>query len=233
MLVALNDLKTSTVSGLVSETSLPKATVIRLLQTLQGEGYAVQNPETLTWRVTPKVASLSRSMEEQDEIQGLIQVALDMLAEQIKWPTEYLVLEGQSMVTVTDNRERAPIKLKLFERRRFPLIGSAAGIVTLSTFPAKELAQCLARLTQNAVERQEARTRIDEARQQGYALRGLPELGPNMRVVSVPVPLDGGALSVIHFDDVVSTAQLKDELLPKIRKCAQQVAAARQGTYPQ
>ena len=53
LLAALNDLETATVSGLVKETNLPKATVIGLLHTLHAEGYAAQDPETLTYRVTP------------------------------------------------------------------------------------------------------------------------------------------------------------------------------------
>jgi DNA-binding IclR family transcriptional regulator len=63
LLAALNDLETATVSGLVKETNLPKATVIRLLQALQAEGYAAQDPETLTYYPPPRSSSrrLSRS----------------------------------------------------------------------------------------------------------------------------------------------------------------------------
>jgi DNA-binding IclR family transcriptional regulator len=40
LLVAMNDVETATISGLVKETNLPKATVVRLLKALQAEGYA-------------------------------------------------------------------------------------------------------------------------------------------------------------------------------------------------
>jgi hypothetical protein len=56
---------------------------------------------------------------EAGEIDGLIQTPLDLLADQIKWPAEYLVADGLSMRIRSNNRDRAPIKLKLFERRRF------------------------------------------------------------------------------------------------------------------
>jgi hypothetical protein len=64
---------------------------VRLLQALQAEGYAAQDPDTLTYRVTPKVASLSRALIGKNQTDSLIQVALDMLAEEVKWPAEYLV----------------------------------------------------------------------------------------------------------------------------------------------
>ena len=62
VLVALNDLETATISGLVAETGLAKPTVIRLLRTLLDEGYAARDPDTATSTVTPKVSSLSRAL---------------------------------------------------------------------------------------------------------------------------------------------------------------------------
>ena len=70
LLAALNDLETATISGLVKETNLPKATVIRLLQALQAEGYAAQDTDTLTYHVTPKVASSVAFADRQESNRG-------------------------------------------------------------------------------------------------------------------------------------------------------------------
>lgn len=164
VLSAINDLQTATVSRVVSETQLPKPTVIRLLQALQNEGYVAQDSQTLTYRVTPKVASLSRSLGAEGEIDGLIQAPLDALAEQLKWPAEYLVPDGLSMRIRSNNRDRAPIKLKLFERRRFPMLGSAAGLVYLAALEEEPLRKYLAQLASNPAARRDARRRIDAVR---------------------------------------------------------------------
>lgn len=229
VLVAVNELETATVSRIVSESSLPKATVIRLLQTLQAEGYISQDTDTLTYNVTPKVASLSRAMKGKDEVESLIQVALDMLADEIKWPVEYLVVDGLSMLVRSNNRERAPIKLRLFERSRFPLLRSAAGIVYLSTLPQDECNRLLDHVALDTQERSEAEKAVISARDKGYAIRALKELGPNMAVSSVPVPDRGGALSLVHFDDVVSISQLERDLLPKLKNCAYNISEALSG----
>jgi len=232
VLGALNDLETATISGLVHETNLPKPTVIRLLQTLQVEGYAIQDPDTLTYRVTPKVASLSRSLIGKNQTESLIQVALDLLADLVKWPAEYLVQDGHSMLIQSNNRERAPIKLKLFERRRFPILESAAGVAYLSTLDEAGRAQWLRRLLKTKRQIEAAKRRIEAAASAGYATRSVKELGPNMRVASVAVPAGGGSISVVYFDDVVSQEHLESVLLPHIRKSAADVAGALKGTYP-
>ena len=232
LLAALNDLETATVSGLVKETDLPKATVIRLLQALQAEGYAAQDSETLTYRVTPKVASLSRSLIGKNQTESLIQVALDLLADDLKWPAEYLVQEGSSMLIQANNRERAPIKLKLFERRRFPILDSAAGVAYLSSLNDPDRVKWLKRLLKSQSEIAAAKRRIEEAAEAGYATRLLNELGPNMRVAAVPVPAGGGAISMIYFDDVVIRKHLEAVLLPLVKKAAANVAGALQGKYP-
>jgi IclR family mhp operon transcriptional activator len=232
LLAALNELETATISGLVKETSLPKATVIRLLQALQAEGYAAQDTDTFTYRVTPKVASLSRSLIGKNQTESLIQVALDLLADEVKWPAEYLVQEGLSMLIQSNNRERAPIKLKLFERRRFPILESAAGVAYLSSLGDPERGKWLKRLLKSPAQITLAKRRIEEATQAGYATRPLNELGPNMRVAAVPVPGGGGAISMVYFDDVVTMKHLEAVLLPFVKKAAANVAGALQGKYP-
>ncbi|MEM6897338.1 MAG: helix-turn-helix domain-containing protein [Pseudomonadota bacterium] len=194
VLVALNDLRTASVAGLVAETGLAKPTVIRLLKTLVSEGFAAQDAATLTYGVTHRVAALSRALSERDPSEEALQGVLDTLADALKWPTEFLVPEGDSMVIRMSNRERAAIKLALFERRRFPMAESAAG----EAFLAADLT--------------------------GYTLLGYPSLAPNLRVASVAVPGGVGALSLVHFDDVVSIETLETALLPSLRAAAREIA---------
>jgi IclR family mhp operon transcriptional activator len=231
-LEAINDLDVATVSLIVSETQLPKPTVIRLLRALQSEGYLAQDPDTLAYHVTAKVASLSRSLGLEGEMDGLIQTPLDVLAEQIKWPTEYLVADGLSMRIRTNNRDRAPIKLRLFERRRFPMLGSAAGLVYLAALEEEPLRRYLAQLTATPTERRDTRRRLDEIRQRGYAARSLAELAPNMAVVAVALPAKAGALSLIHFDDIVPAGQIESVLVPRLLVCAATIAKALQDYRP-
>ncbi len=225
LLTALNDLETATVAGLVTETGLAKPTTIRLLKTLVAEGYAAQDPDTLTYAVTPRVSSLSRALVGRNQADEAIQAELDSLADALKWPTEFLVPEGDSMVIQLNNRERAPIRLRLFERRRFPILESASGFAFLAELPAKERNQRLNRLGLNPTELAGVADAVAMVANKGYASRRFPALAANMRVVSVAVSGGIGALSLVHFDDVVTVSMMEETLVPALQSAAKQIAS--------
>jgi IclR family mhp operon transcriptional activator len=224
LLTALNDLETATVAGLVVETGLAKPTAIRLLKTLVAEGYAAQDPATLTYSVTPKVSSLSRALVGRNATDDAIQGRLDALADELKWPTEFLVPEGDSMVIRLNNRERAPIRLRLFERRRFPLLESASGFAHLADLPPDRRLDRLLRLGVSEARLPEVLARVEEVARAGFALRRFPALAENMRVVSVSVPGGIGALSLVHFDDVVAMPVLSEIIVPRLRAAGDEIA---------
>lgn len=224
LLTALNDLETATIAGLVAETGLAKPTTIRLLKTLVAEGYASQDPDTLTYAVTPRVSSLSRALVGRNQADEAMQAALDDLADDLKWPTEFLVPEGDSMVIRLNNRERAPIRLRLFERRRFPLLESASGFAHLADLSEARRERVLARLDLTPSQAEAVATEVARVTSQGYAVRRFPALAANMRVVAVAVPGGVGALSLVHFDDVVTIPMMENALVPRLRETAASIA---------
>ena len=220
LLTALNDLETATISALVTETGLAKPTTIRLLKTLVSEGYASHEPETQTYSVTGKVSSLSRALIGRNQEDEAIKAELDGLADSLKWPIEFMVPEGDSMVIRLNNRDRAPIRLRLFERRRFPLLKSASGIAHLADLSPEDRDAKLMRAGLSATDARTVRDEIKAVAAQGYAVRSFPELAANMRVVAVAVPHAIGALSLVHFDDVVTASVMNVQLVPALKAAA-------------
>ncbi|MFQ6547003.1 IclR family transcriptional regulator [Aestuariibius sp. 2305UL40-4] len=220
LLTALNDLETATISALVTETGLAKPTTIRLLKTLVAEGYAFHEPETQTYSVTAKVSSLSRALIGRNQVDEAIKAELDGLADTLKWPVEFMVPEGDSMVIRLSNRDRAPIRLRLFERRRFPLLKSASGLAHLADLSPENRDAKLMRSGLSAADAKALQDEIEAVAAQGYAVRQFPELAANMRVLSVAVPHAIGALSLVHFDDVVTASIMNDHLVPALKAAA-------------
>ena len=224
VLAALNDLEAATITRLVSDTGLAKSTLIRLLQTLISEGYAKRDPDSATYSVTPKVASLARALIGRDQMDAEIQQVLDDLADEIKWPTEFLVPDGTSMVIRLNNRVKAPIQLQRFESRRLPMEQSGAGLAYLAALPQAEQEAKIEQLTKRAEERDLLTARIAEASARGFASRKLHELARNLSVISVSVPGPVGAISLVHFDDIASDEVHAARHLPALRRAAAKIA---------
>lgn len=228
VLAALNDLNDGSVGDLARASGVAKTTVIRILKTLVREGYA-SHDDAQIYRVTEKVAGLSRGLVGADNRRRVVQPILDRLQE-LKWPVEFLIADGLSMVIVQNNRDRAPIKLSLFERRRFPMLESAAGMAYLSALPQADRGP-LMRAAADAnpgASLPAARRWLSRTIAAGYAERDLKELSPGMRALAVPVseksPL--GALALIYFHDMVSPTTLDRDIIPRLNAAATDTRAA-------
>ncbi|BAI75569.1 transcriptional regulator (plasmid) [Azospirillum sp. B510] len=236
VLAVANEIQRPTVAELVRRSRLPKATVIRLVQTLVHEGYLEESGEAEGYQVTAKVRNLSRALVERTPIAQLVQPLLDELGARVKWPSEFFLAEGRSVVIEVSNRSAAPIKLNLFETRRFPMVASATGLAYLSALPPGEAARIVEdSVADGAVSGSVEGTLalIAAARERGYATWEYPALAPGLRMVSIPVPAVGGAagklpvggLSLVHFRDLVPAELMDGFLLPEMRAVAARIGA--------
>jgi len=144
-----------------------------------------------------------------------------------------LVREDFSMVIETNNRDSAPIKMQLFERRRFPLLESAAGIAYLSS-----LDECAATtIVEQAVEEvgvsekleqpvQTILERVAAARRDDYVLRDYDVLSPGMRALAVPMSSAGtpfGGLALVHYRMYLHPALMEKEIIPAMKQAAERI----------
>jgi IclR family transcriptional regulator, mhp operon transcriptional activator len=232
VLAVANEIQAPTVAEMVRRSRLPKATVIRLLQTLVHEGYLDDLGEAEGYQVTAKVRNLSRALLDRTPIAQQVQPLLDELAGRVKWPSEFFVAEGRSVVIEVSNRSAAPIKLNLFEHRRFPMVASATGLAYLSALPEAEAQRIVQdSLADGTLARpvEDCLAQIAAARRDGYALWEYPALSPGLRMASIPVLSNGrviGGLSLVHFRDLVPEALLETLLLPDLRRVAARIGEA-------
>ncbi|WP_247887469.1 helix-turn-helix domain-containing protein [Azospirillum sp. SYSU D00513] len=229
VLAAANERSVATVSDLVTLSRLPKATVIRLLQTLLHEGYVEELGDGGGYRVTAKVRNLSRALRGRTPVAQIVQPLLDRLGGRVKWPSEFFLVEGHSVVIEASNRDAAPVKVNLFEHRRFPIAASATGLAYLSGLEPGEAERLLrAAMDKDAGGEAVAEriARVAEARRRGYALWEYPALAPGLRMASIPVRAGGqaiGGLSLIHFRDIVPDDLLEGFFLAEMRAVAEEI----------
>lgn len=232
LLIALNENAPASLGRLVDVTGLPKATAVRILHTLRALGFVEAAAEG--YRALPRVRLLSSSLDRDGAATQFVQRLLNDFAQLVKWPAEFLVRDGATMVIEVSNRNVAPIGLKRFEYTRFPLFGSAAGLALLAWSNAQSREKLIRTVGTHLkpAARAEAlrlvRGKIEETRSRGYAMYDYEAPIEGTRAISVPVlwqeaPI--GALSLIFLRDAVPPRQMETTLLPRLCNTANEIGA--------
>lgn len=234
VLVAVNEHTPATVTKVVASTGLPKATVIRLLQTLKGEGYIDMDRAEGGYKPLPKVRLLASPMLTDNSFALTARHYLNDFSQQIKWPTDLLMPEGASMVVQASNRDTAPIQIKRFEQARFALLSSASGIAYLSAESVKkrqEMINAIASLQKSGTEATaiaaQTYQKIEDAVKRGYAIADYHAPIEGTRAIAIPLTVKDkpfGALAMLFIKDAVTKQQLNDFLLPSLKEAAQDLA---------
>lgn len=222
VLSVINDFPEASISQLVQETKLPKATVIRLVQSLCTEGYVQPLEGRKGYQVSNKVIALSRGVEQKSRYIQAADPILRSLGSSLKWPSELLLRDGDTMTIETDNRDTAPVQVQLFERRRFPLLESASGQAVLSTLPIIQIEQTIRRIDPDRSKAAYDRLMddISQVAKRGYAVKSYDFLSPGLRAIAVPLierQKAIGAVTLIHYQRYMPADLLHQEVLPEIQ----------------
>jgi IclR family mhp operon transcriptional activator len=234
LLAALNERNPATVTELTDASGLPKATVIRLLKTLRAEGYVVREPGGEGYRLTPYVRRLSRALHRENALFHAARPVLYELVQRALWPLQLLIAEGESMLIEVNTRQVAPIAVRGLDTTRFPILGSASGLVLLAWLPAEERADLLARIAatgdpQAALARDDATVerQIAEIRARGYGVRVWTAVTSRIRIVAVPVLAGERAVATLCLeclDEAIGPDDLERRFLPLLREGAAAIA---------
>jgi IclR family transcriptional regulator, mhp operon transcriptional activator len=234
LLAALNERNPATVTELTEASGLPKATVIRLLKTLCAEGYVVRQLAGEGYRLTPYVRRLSRALHMENELFHAARPVMYELVQRTLWPLQLLIAEGESMLIEVSTRHMAPLTIRGLDTTRFPILGSASGLVHLAWLPAAERTELLARIARTsepqAAEARDSREidrQIAELRRQGYSARLWTAITSRVNVVAVPVVVGDRAVASLCLEclyDAVDQDDLERRFLPLLHEGAGAIA---------
>jgi IclR family mhp operon transcriptional activator len=237
VLAAINEFSPASLSMLVDATGLPKATIVRLLHTLRAAGY-VERAENKGYRLLPRVRDLFSSLDRESAPTQIIRRMLNDFSTIVKWPAEFMVREGATMVIEVSNRDSAPINLRRFEHVRFPLLHSASGIALLAWSKPRQrediIRSCL--LQEKASERADVakatRAKMAEALARGYGVQDYNTPIEGTRAISVPV-FSGdtavAAMALIFLRDALPQSQVDNVLVPTLREVSGKISLQYEG----
>ena len=189
---------------LAEETGLAKSTVHRLLASLVGLGYVVQDEENGHYRLTLKMFELSSGIVDSMDIMGVAKAHLERLSQRTGEAVHLVIRDGRDIVYIYKT-ESGPMRMSSRVGLRSPLYCTGVGKAILATLPGDELEDIwthsnVQKLTDRTItDLEELRSQLVEVRANGYAIDDEEnELGVRCVAVAIPGP-DGRAESAFSI----------------------------------
>lgn len=176
LLRATADDPDANVSSLARACGIPRATALRLIRTLEHEGFVLRNPGDERVLLGPEMFRLARGSDEQVLLQDVCRPIIAELVETIRETVTLSVIGPDGALDLVEQVD-APHQLRpgSWLGQRFPLHASASGKVLLSTMdPADRRAQLpetLTRFTSATItDLDTLDSELESVRELGYAV---------------------------------------------------------------
>jgi IclR family mhp operon transcriptional activator len=236
VLECLNRHPVSSIAQLHRQTGIPKPSLVRLLQTLEGLGYVRHAPQPGGYLLTSKVRILASGYHSEPRLVEIIAPLLDALTEKIKWPAALSMPDdGAAVVRYTTTPNSPLALLHSTIGMRLSLLTRALGLAYLAFCEPEEREALisLADVAENpenaaARDRRSLDSTLELIRRQGYALRD-PKVRPVSNTLAVPV-FDAhrvvGAVGITWFASTMGPDEAVKRYLGMLREMAAQAKQA-------
>lgn len=230
----MNERPVTSVNWLHMQLGLPRPSIVRLLQTLEAEGYVTHAPQRGAYLLTSKVQQLSSGFHGEPRVVETVAPLLDALTEEIKWPAAIAVPEFDAVVVRYSTIPSSPLALLHSTMgMRLSLVSRALGRAYLA-FCEPDVREALISLAaksgsdEDQPARQNRRTLDDTlelVRRQGYALRA-PAVRPVSRSLAVPI-FDANrvvaAAGITWFSSTMGNSEAVERYMPLLQEVARKV----------
>jgi IclR family mhp operon transcriptional activator len=223
LLEALNQRPISTVDELYGQTGIPKPSIIRLLQTLEGRGLVRHAKQHGAYFLTSQVRSLSSGYHSEPRLIEASAGLLDELTRKIKWPLAIAIPDSDAVVIRYSTISLSPLSLHHSSLgMRLSLVSRALGRAYLAFCDTDER-ETLIKLLRKSRKPEDAAAKNESALRailHETCARGLATRDPHVRTVSntlaVPVYEQSRVVASVGLT-FISSAMETDEAIRKFR----------------
>ena len=223
LLAAVNRGQARSIAELAQEAKLPRATAIRLLETLEGAGYVARVPGSARYGASPRVTALSAGFDYNAWLTAIAQPRLRRLMRRIRWPSDLMVRSAENMFVLTSNRDSSGLNINTrYDGMTSSIFRSASGSAYLAWCDADERERILRQLADPA-ERAAVEAEIERTQGRGYGVRDAT-IAPGVGAIAVPVLVGGRAmacLNVVFLPKMSTPEAIARECLSALRTAAQ------------
>ena len=128
LLRQLNAIDGVSVADMVRRCSMPRTTVLRLLETLRAEGYLLRTRADRRYRLTIKVRELADGFSDEVWVSEVVRPHLRRLGDEVLWPVFMATASGATMTWRESTDRLSPLGLRRYPAGfRIPVLASASG----------------------------------------------------------------------------------------------------------
>ncbi len=221
-----------TASEISSRIGLDPSTVFRLLVTLESQGFVVQEPATIRYRLGVTCLELGSHFLKTSDLRASALCAMEELRNEFGETVHLATLDEGEVVYLEKLPGLHPIGLMSSHiGRRAPAYCTGVGKVLLAHMPADELERYfsrkkLAKFTANTITNSGAlRVELDKIREKRYAIDN-EEHEPGVKCVAVPIGGHEGvaaALSIAGPAARMEEHMAKHRLVERLQRISQEI----------
>ncbi len=221
-----------TISQLSQKTRISRAAVRRCLYTLASLGM-VHSPDGRSYELLPRVLTVGHAYLAGTPLAKVAQTSLDALSKTLNESCSVATLDGDNVLYIARTAVDNILSMDIGRGSRLPAWVTSMGRVLLSALPEEELEDYLARAKRirytqyTLVSLEELREEINRVRRQGYAIND-QQLEVGLRSVAVPMLARDAkvvaAMNVGVHASRMSVQQLREEILPPLRRAAMELS---------
>lgn len=232
-----------TLGDLHHATGMDRATILRILATLEHEGWVYRGLGDKRYRLTYRLHDLGEHVSVHDAVAQLAAPVLEQLQEELVWPSDIAIFDGEGMAIIETSRRRTAIVLnREVVGYRPSMLKSAMGRAYLGFCDERRLGTILDQLKSKGGE--EAQLAADKGyidrlrsvvQQRGYAQRD-PSLFPlpsaseeEFDAIAVPVIVMGdvqACLSLVWVKSAHPEESVEVRFAARLREAAAVLAEA-------
>lgn len=222
-----------TPTELMDATDLPKPTLHRLFQTLEGEGYLQREPDGRSYSVGPRARQMAVATLSTMRLRTARLAVMRALAKDVGETCNLAIPDREAMVYVDRVETEWPLRVQFSVGAQVPLYCTASGKMYLSTLSELRLDSYLRntdlerRAANTITDRDALRAEIEKVRAQGFAVDNEEFLDG---AIDFAMPLRdsyGRMPATISFQGPTQRISIKQgyEHLPRLKRAAEELSA--------
>ena len=222
-----------TPTELSDRTDIDRATVYRLLASMVGAGYVTRREQDGKFFLTTKLHKVSRGILEDDTQSLLVSQALARLTKQIKWPSDYGVINGGKLEIVDSSHHLTTMSFYRFVIGQTRPIGrSALGKAIIGAMTQTEIDSMLTEVlllgdgeNKDLFHPGKIEKIKKDIEARGYALSE-EEATPGICAVALPVMSEAkvaGAVNVIIFRSAFDRSKAEKFFIEPLKNCVAEI----------